>query len=472
MKVLGLVLVVALCLSTSFSQTPDMAVEIFSHGIRTPEATEYDPDGYWATTGYGELTAAGMRQQYILGAAFGELYGNLLYPYNASKLYIQSTQENRTLMSALSQLYGIYNQHGPNLADGYPADIAIPPYTSDLVAQIVKNLEGNSASIPNNYQPLPIHSLERAADFYLQSYLNCPNANDFWKKQTNDENVTKVYGELASTIENLEKLNLKIESMTDLDDLGDTVVADYRNQITLPGGLDPKSQDFADVQFWTQWYEIYPTLNLPIQRQLFSGPILNNILQMFQQKRAGSTPVNFAFYAGKETMLATILSALNITTPECLLENWRAQKAGKDVPNKNCNYPIFASSLIFEFYNDTAKPYVMFKYNGAAMPICNGETTCALTDFSTYIKNITNGYDLNNFKQWCNANQTKSMGAPKSQIPSGYKFTNVDIALLGIIAVLLVSLVVFAFKARNVKEEEETENDNGNYTPIQLKVDA
>jgi len=469
MKVFGLVLVVALCLSTSFSQVPDMAVEIFRHGIRTPESTEYDTEGVWASTGYGELTAAGMRQQYILGAAFGQIYKDLLYPFNASKLYVQSTQENRTLMSALSQLYGIYNQHGPNLQDGYPAEIAIPPYNSDLVNKIVVDLADVNAAIPNNYQPLPIHSLQKQADFYLQSYLNCPNANSLFKKQQNDSKVQEVYAELATTVENLKKLHLEIDNSTQFDDLGDTVIADYRNQVTLPGGIDPTSEEFADLQFWAQWYEIYPTLNLPIQRQLFSGPILNSILQMFQQKRANTTPLNFAFYAAKETMLATILSALNITTPECLLENWRSEKDGKTAPNPNCNYPIFASNLIFEFYNDTTSPYVMFKYNGAAMPICNGQTSCPLNDFATYIQNITAGYDLNNFQKWCNANQTHSTFKGQKQTSSGYKLSTFDTVLLGVIALLLISLIVVAYKAKTLKDQH---NKDDNYTQLQVQVDA
>jgi len=442
MKALGLIIAL-FCLSSVFTQSPDMVVEIFRHGIRSPEAHEFDPS--WEKIGYGELTNAGIRQQYVLGAALKELYPNLLLPYSPAKIFVQSTQENRTIMSALSQLYGVYYQEGPNLGDGYPAEVAVPPYNSDEVKKILNDLTGVDAAIPDHYFPLPVHSILKKGDNLLQSYLNCPNADKFYFSQKNDTKVQQTYAKLAETIKNLEKLGLNIHNVDDLDDLGDTIIADSANHVPLPGGLDPTTQDYKDVVFWALWYEIYPTLNMPLQRQLFSGPLMNNVLNLFQQKRNGTTDLSFSFYAAKESLLASLLSAFGIMTPECLLENWEAQKAQKPIPHLQCNYPMYASNLIFEYFN-TAAPYVVFKYNGNVMKICDGKDSCTLDEFTAKIQQITGGYDLAKFQQWCGTapQVTKESGTPEKG--------SFDVILIVIAVALAVVLVGLHIRNKKAKE--------------------
>ena len=58
------------------------------------------------------LTAEGMRERYLLGRYNRERYVEkfkFLSPqYNPSEIYIQSTNVNRTLQSAYSELLGLY----------------------------------------------------------------------------------------------------------------------------------------------------------------------------------------------------------------------------------------------------------------------------------------------------------------------------------------------------------------------------
>src|SRR5690606_38198749 len=114
------------------SQQPDLVVEVFRHGARAPLNNTYDPNNLWNGQ-YGELTGVGQRMHYILGMALRKDYPSLLNNYNPSTIYAQSTDVNRTIMSAYSQLYGIYNGTGPGLAPDYNASLAAPPYASDDV---------------------------------------------------------------------------------------------------------------------------------------------------------------------------------------------------------------------------------------------------------------------------------------------------------------------------------------------------
>lgn len=437
---------------------PSLVVEIFRHGIRSPEESDFDST--WEATGYGELTPPGMRQQFILGAALLEAYPTILgAEYSPAAIYAQSAQENRTIVSAQSQLYGIYNGTGPSLAPNYNVSLAEPPYTSDNVNNIVANLTGMSSAVPNKYSPIPVHSMPQQGDYLLQSYLNCPNANQFYNTHTNDSVVLDVFGQLNDTINQLLTMGLNATTIKLFDDLGDTVMCDLANNVTLPGDIDPNSQIYKDLLFFTQWYEIYPALALPVQRQIFAGPFLYNLLSLFQQVQSNTTPLKFVFYAAKETMLSIILTAFNIMTPDCLLSNWQSQKANGTIPDPACQYPKFAANLIFEFYNDTTEPYVVVKYGNNVTNVCDGGQ-CSLTQFTNLVSNITNNTNLDNFKTYCGVTNSTIQYV---DVPA--KFGALDIALIVVCSVLLIALIALGWKFRSLQKSRPD-----NYANFELKV--
>ena len=452
-------LIFLLCAFYAYAQDPDLVVEIFRHGIRSPEESDFDPDKFWEAIGYGELTGPGMRQQYILGAALLDTYPSLLgATYSPGAIYVQSAQENRTIVSAESQLYGIYNNTGPSLAANYNITLADPPFNSTNVNTVVTNLSNVSSAVPNKYSPIPVHSMPQQGDYLLQSYLNCPNANSFYYSHINDSVVQGVFAELNGTVQQLQGMGLTANTIQLFDDLGDTVMCDYANDVPLPGNIDPTSEIYRDLLFFTRWYEIYPTLALPVQRQIFAGPFLYNLLSMIQQVQNGTTSLNFVFYAAKETMLSTILTAFNIMTPDCLKANWDAERNNQTVPYPECIYPAFAANLIFEFYN-TSDPYVRVKYGNNVMSVC-GTETCSLADFTSLVNNVTNGTTLDNFKNYCGVNSTLIQYV---DVPA--KFGALDIALICVCAVLLVALIGVGWKARSLKKAYDDR-----YANFELKV--
>ena len=84
-------------------------LSIFRHGARYQLGGGYDPT---TPDQEGELTGVGMRQHQTLGQILRKEYienlGFLSAQYNRKEIEVYSTTTNRTVESALSQLYGLY----------------------------------------------------------------------------------------------------------------------------------------------------------------------------------------------------------------------------------------------------------------------------------------------------------------------------------------------------------------------------
>uniref|UniRef100_H2ZM94 acid phosphatase n=1 Tax=Ciona savignyi TaxID=51511 RepID=H2ZM94_CIOSA len=108
---------------------------IWRHGARSPvrsyPTNPYNNKPVWPQ-GFGQLTQVGMRQEYALGRYFRERYKHLLSSqYNRSEIYIRSTDYDRTLMSAQSNMAGLFPPEGRQ--------------------------QWNGSS--TNWQPIPIHTV-------------------------------------------------------------------------------------------------------------------------------------------------------------------------------------------------------------------------------------------------------------------------------------------------------------------------
>ncbi|VDN10591.1 unnamed protein product [Dibothriocephalus latus] len=92
---------------------------LFRHGDRTPIET-FPNDGHQFNTtwpeGAGQLTQLGIEQQYLLGTWIRETY-NYFIPrqYHASIFHMRSTDFDRTLMSAMANLAGLFRHSNSSL---------------------------------------------------------------------------------------------------------------------------------------------------------------------------------------------------------------------------------------------------------------------------------------------------------------------------------------------------------------------
>uniref|UniRef100_A0A8C4J6D9 acid phosphatase n=1 Tax=Dromaius novaehollandiae TaxID=8790 RepID=A0A8C4J6D9_DRONO len=117
---------------------------VFRHGDRTPVVnfpTDLHKESEWPQ-GFGQLTKTGMQQLYELGQYMRQRYSNFLNStYNRQEFYIQSTDYDRTIMSAQSCLSGLF-----------------PPTSSQIW----------NPELP--WQPIPVHIVPKSSDRGIHNY--------------------------------------------------------------------------------------------------------------------------------------------------------------------------------------------------------------------------------------------------------------------------------------------------------------
>ena len=388
-------------LSLTDDRRPDLVIEIFRHGARGPLNQTYDPNPTWGDN-IEQLTAVGMRMHYLLGTAIRDQYSDILTGYDPAKIYVRSTDRNRTIMSGYSHLYGVYNGDGPSLNGSISQDKAIPPYTSAVIDDTIKSMNTTNA-LPNNFQVVPIHVVTKDEDMELVGFDQCPLSKVWFEKNSNSRIANSVFkNEMGDLVTYLRNQSLKINSFEDLATAGDNAIANKYQGKDLPGHVVPDSKLYKDLKFSTEWLATQKLFGMESQKELYAVPLLLLIKDYFNGIKNGTSSLDFVFLSAHDSTLLTLLAAFNITTPQCMLENYRSGKPDDDLPNPNCLYPAYASNVIFEFYNDPVEPYVIFYYNGNEINICGTEgENCSLDQFDKYTDSITSVGTVLDFKAQC-----------------------------------------------------------------------
>jgi len=382
--------------------SPDLVIHLFRHGARAP-LHEKDADD-WYSYQLGELTPVGMREHYLLGTALADAYPDILgQPFNLSKIYLRSSTLHRSIESAASQLYGVYEGQGPalNANSSYPSERAFPPYNSPTIQQTNQNLT-NAQAIPGGYIPIaPNTTSDEGGVTLLEPTQVCFNLVDDIIENVISEESFDLWKDLAPTRQALSDAGLSANNPYTLGTLGDVFVCDFFDDRPLPGNIDPNSEVYLNVTFARNWYFMRALWGAEQQRQLLSVPIFNYVFDYLDQKAAGTTELEFMFLSSAETNLIDLLATLNILTPECLMDNYRADLSKEPRPHANCNYTEFASSILFEFYNNSGSSTVVFKYNGVAIPVCSDNVECPYNDFKNFVNQATNRYTPDDYQRDC-----------------------------------------------------------------------
>lgn len=136
---------------------------VWRHGDRSPVAgfvCKKDPnkDSDWKQ-GFDQLSFNGMRQHMKFGNLIYERYVNKLKylrsKYLSSEVYIRSTDYNRTIISAISNLIGTFYNKGVQAGVDYPNTTEVQRW-------------------PAGYVPIPIHTIFRSNDPYADvPYTAC-----------------------------------------------------------------------------------------------------------------------------------------------------------------------------------------------------------------------------------------------------------------------------------------------------------
>ncbi|BES92136.1 acid phosphatase [Nesidiocoris tenuis] len=263
--------------------------KIFRHGDRTPikpyPKDPYMDPSYWPL-GYGQLTKRGIYHQFVQGSWVGQRYAHLLPKdrnYNRKAIRVQSTDVDRTLMSAEAHLAGLF------------------PLTD----------EEKWGGI--NWQPVPIHTIPETLDKVVAMKYPCKKYLSEQKKFLSSDE----YKAIMKKFESLGNFLIKyaggpFNTLDYFEYLYSTLQIEKNNNLTLPEWtngvypdqlLAPAGLSFA-TPTWT-----------PGMKRLRGGPLVKEVMVNMEEKIAGKLnppSQNISIYSAHDTTVAAFLNSLDM----------------------------------------------------------------------------------------------------------------------------------------------------------------
>lgn len=301
------------------------------------------------------------------------------------------TNIDRTYDSALSRLYGFFpTGTGWRIPSEVPKDKWEPPFDSKYnYTGIISN--DLPFGLDLGYQPVPIYPLD--------NILDDPCNNSGVVKSKRMQELSKIIttfeaqhsAEIAKLrlVFNLSTLQLSVASMADLYD---TIMSDITLGKDLPKDFD--AYDMKSLKFISDYYNSI-LYNGAYGQLLTTLPLhaIKDKMDLAKSHKLGDK--KWSMFFGKELNFVPLVNVLNLTSPECLTQQWKNQT----VTSLNCmEVPSFSSNLIFELHEDDAFQHsIRVKYNGQYANLCGRkEIECEYREFWGQFN-----LDLNTYKQNC-----------------------------------------------------------------------
>ncbi|KAJ7404244.1 hypothetical protein BTVI_73237 [Pitangus sulphuratus] len=244
--------------STTAERELKFVLVVFRHGDRTPIVnfpTDLHKESEWPQ-GFGQLTKTGMQQLFELGQYMRKRYSTFLNStYNRQEFYIQSTDYDRTIMSAQSYLSGLF-----------------PPTSSQI---------WNPELL---WQPIPVHIFQKSTERRLNFPLpDCPRFDEL-------QNETQTSTEFQNRIQpymGIHNYTLPVWATKDVID---------------------KMEKLAELSLLSL-FGLYKTEE---KSRLQGGVLVNIILNSIKQAANSSKPRKMEVYSAHDTTVGALQIALNI----------------------------------------------------------------------------------------------------------------------------------------------------------------
>ena len=380
-----------------------MVLEAYRHGAREPLSDYYNADEF---KHWGELTAVGMRQHYNLGKFLRRIYIEklkfLTTDYDPNEIYVRSTDYNRTIQSAISQLYGLYPLgSGPMIPLNLDPIYENPPFNKNFLQK-----KHHKNGLPKGFQPVPVHSFPKYEDRVLLPSENNCSIIDFYEEKAKNysyyQNLTKRFKNVSSEIGKLINLtDEEIETLTihDLNKIYDVLICDLYDDKPLPQNLTDTL--WKNLTLISNIYKLYKVSADDDMLKFYVTPFYQEILYSFENKINGTLgDLKWKMYSAHDTTLAVFMTALNISSYQCIDEI--ALKG--NTSSLNCfPAPEFASNLLIELHqNKKGTKYVKIRYNGGYVNLCEKKKKkCEWSEFEERLRRFMVNYD-----NICNSQQT------------------------------------------------------------------
>ncbi|XP_074659287.1 prostatic acid phosphatase-like [Tubulanus polymorphus] len=367
---------------------------VFRHGDRSPVGSypkDPHPPSIWPN-GFGQLSQIGMNQHYNLGQYLRQRYQGFLSDlYVAKEIRVRSTDVDRTLMSALSDLAGLY-----------------PP----------TGYEVWNKKLP--WQPIPVHTIPENDDHLLSSSAYCPRFDELWHDILNSDKIKTEERENKAFYDYVKKnAGVVKEGIANIWKIADILKIERIHNFTWPAWVTP------DV-----WSKMVALNNLefnlkddsPELVRLTGGNLLKKMINdsMSYINHQMDSSQKMFMYSGHDTTVAPFLSALSLYN---------------QIP------PPYAACAILELHqqSSSSEPFFQIWYRNDSsrppyqltMPGCTA--SCPLSKFVALTRHIIPG-DIDK--------ECRSSHHLPFNLSQGLVYTAVGVSGLVIVLALIAVIVV------------------------------
>ena len=433
------------------------AFEIFRHGARSPYRRFQENNSLdlfnMSWSGIQELTDVGKRQHFLIGYRNHQRYiveNNLInQTYDPREVHIFSTNKNRTIESAASQLQGLYMAgEGPNLTDAQKKR-AVPPIDEDLYIEQYEKMKNEV--FPGNINVIPIHILDET---YKVNRLfdedHCKGLKGNEKKNEEREEVKKFLRKLhdqygGKKLVNLVNKNLNVTEDCFLDytcafDILDTIISEYfdeRDMTKIKEGLEIENMDDFINKYCYEffYYDLPGTCEETHDNAIYGmSKLFIQILDYMDLKikKDEKGDVNYTNYDLPKFVMHSGHD-LTLSVFERIIQ---------DAFNINVSYTYFASNAFLELYKtETGSYYVKYLYNNVT------EMDIPYEIFKKNIKDvIVTGEEVDEF---CGLNE--NIKIVEVEIEKTKNSTALIISLIIFIIFAVVEALYIIFSLRKAK---------------------
>jgi len=343
---------------------------LYRHGDRTP-ISPYPTDPYkdrklWPVD-FGQLTSRGKMAHFRLGQWLRQRYNGFLgSDYNDKEILVRSTDVDRTLMSAQSNLAGLF-----------------PP-------------KGYLKWNPHlDWQPIPVHTMPLKYDSLLSSHADCPRFEQLQEELKQSQWMMNLYNDNKDLFQYISNnTGWNITDIRKLDYVYDTLLCETVHNMSLPewtGKVFPhgKFQELRDLSF------IMDTYTHELKR-LKGGPFIKELVSHLEDFVNGDLdpPERKLFmYSAHDTTISTVLNSLDVFDPVA---------------------PSYAALVMFEFFEENSQYFVQILYRNDStrdpyvLTLKGCDSKCSFSKF----KDLTSSIIPSNWDAECGKASSSSFVSP------------------------------------------------------------
>jgi lysosomal acid phosphatase len=359
-------------------ETLELVQIMWRHGDRTP-IVQYPKDPlqneslwYPYATGFEAITKKGKGMHYDFGKYLRMRYnGFLSEAYSQKEIVVTSSDADRAIMSAQSNMAGLW-----------------PPTPKDPRSEWNADVK---------WQPIPIHTIPKKIDNFINFGAPCPRFKELKKEYTNDSPFAKSINDdpknakLCQYI--IENTGVHECDFEVISDIWDTLRIQKAYNMTLPAWVDSVYDHMESLSAY--FFDSRVLVPTEEAKRVKAGPLINFLVKNMELKQNGTNGIAKMYaLSGHDTTSSIALGAIDVFDTQ---------------------FPSYASAAIFElhkienesvvrvfFRNDTSVPPFEFEIPKCGYP-------CTLTKFKDIVSPIRVDGD-----DWTEACKPKAPSAAKS----------------------------------------------------------